>query len=362
MIPKTLLLLLFATVTLHAAEPSAVKWHPGHYVYIDNRALTPELLSLPHFRGVQKNFTWRTLEPEEGRFDFSELRSDLALAKKHGRQLVVQLTYKSFTKGVRNVPDYLRGAEFGGGVYTTIMGSYNPVLWNDAVRARFKALIVALGREFDSNPNLEAVNLPETAPSIKKGAKPQPDVQPAYNEDLYFAALKDTMFTLRHAFPHTVVIQYTNFPPNLLEQFTDYEKEIGVGMGGPDVYPREDAVNHPTKGIYRFYPKLAGIVPLGTAVQVTNYGVALKKRNALAMGYTTINDKPIVITPEDEGFIPVREHLKLAQGQLKLNYLFWSNALPSAFENVKKLLAEPDLANDPAGGLEAKLPLKAFLR
>lgn len=354
------ILTLTTSALLGAAEPPPVKWHPGHYVYVGDDKMTAEVLALPHFRGVQKNYNWRTLEPEEGRFDFSTLRADLALAKKHGRQLVVQLTYKSFAKGVRNVPDYLRGAKFGGGVYTTIMGSHNPVLWNDAVRARFKELLVALGREFDSNPNLEAVNLPETAPSIK-GAKPQPGVQP-YTEEGYFVALKDTMFALRHAFPRTVVIQYTNFPPNLLEQFTDYEKEIGVGMGGPDVYPREDAVNHPTQGIYRFYPKLAGIVPLGTAVQMTNYGVALKKRNALAMGYTTINGQPIVITAEDEQLIPVREHLQLAQRQLKLNYLFWSNKLPEAFDNVKKLLAEPDLANDPAGGLESTLPSKAFLR
>lgn len=357
----SLLFLLLVHTALGSPVSPESKWHPGHYIYVDNRAVTPELLALPHFRGVQKNYNWRTLEPQEGHFDFSTLRTDLALAKKHGRQLVVQLTYKSFARGVRNVPDYLEGAKFGGGVYATIMGSYNPVLWDDAVRARFKALIAALGREFDAHPNLEAVNLPETAPSIKEGAKPQPGVTP-YTENGYFAALKDTMLALRHAFPRTVVIQYTNFPPNLLDQFTDYEKEIGVGMGGPDVYPREDAISHPTKGVYRFYPKLAGIVPLGAAVQITNYCVALKKRNALAMGYTTINGRPIVITPEDEALIPVREHLQLAQGQLKLNYLFWSDKLPEAFENVQKLLAEPDLANDPAGGLATALPPKAFLR
>ena len=124
---KTSLLFL---LLIHPAICSPVsaesKWHPGHYIYVENLALTPELLSLPHFRGVQKNYNWRTLEPQEGRFDFSTLRADLALAKKHGRQLVVQLTYKSFARGVRNVPDYLEGTKFGGGVYATIMGSYNP--------------------------------------------------------------------------------------------------------------------------------------------------------------------------------------------------------------------------------------------
>jgi len=105
------------------------------------------VLTLPHFRGVQKVYTWRDFEPEMGRYDFSALRADLALVKKHGRQLVVQFSFKSFTKGVRNVPDYLTGEEYGGGVYVTVKGSLNPVIWNRNVAARFDAVLAALGRE-----------------------------------------------------------------------------------------------------------------------------------------------------------------------------------------------------------------------
>lgn len=360
MIPKSLLLFLFAVVGLQATEPAMVKWHPGHYVFILGRPLTADVLTLPHFRGVQKVYTWRSLEPQQGRFDFSRLRADLELARQHGRQLVVQLTHKSFSKGQRSVPDYLQGPEFGGGVYVTVNEAYNPVLWNEQVRARFKALVVALGREFDQHPNLEAVNLPETAPNARLDEVPQPGVE-AYTEAVYFAALKDMMFTLRQAFPHTVVIQYTNFPVKLLDAMTDYEKEIGVGMGGPDVYPRMDSLSDPKTGVYRLYQKLAGTVPMGAAVQVSNYTVALRKRGSLAHGHNTMNGQPIVITPEDEQLIPVRDHLVLAQQKLKLNYLFWSDQIPEAFANVQKLLAEPDLAHDPAGGLETKLPPKAFL-
>jgi hypothetical protein len=344
-----------------AAAPAAVKWHPGHYVYVAHGAVTPEVLSLPHFRGVQKIYAWREFEPEKGRYDFSELRADLALAKKHGRQLVMQFTHKSFAKGTRSVPDYLTGPEYGGGVYVTVKGAFNPVLWNRNVAERLDAVIEALGREFDRDPNLEAVNLPETAPNAYLDKTPQAGVE-TYTEQVYFEALKQAMTTLRRAFPNTVVIQYTNFPPKLLDALTDYEKEIGVGMGGPDVYPRADAINDPERGVYRLYPKLAGTVPMGAAVQQSNYAVAYKKRSSLSRGYKESKGEPIVITPEDEIPIPVREHLQLAQKQLKLNYLFWADTPKKDFENVKKLLAEPDLANDPAGGLDAKLPPKAFLR
>ncbi|MEI6076523.1 MAG: hypothetical protein WCS94_13155 [Verrucomicrobiota bacterium] len=60
--------------------------------------------------------------------------------------------------------------------------------------------------------------------------------------------------------------------------------------------------------------------------------------------------------------IPVREHLQLAQNKLKLNYLFWAKTSGDDLERVTKLLAEPDLAGDPAGGLETKIPPKAFLK
>ena len=82
----------------------------------------------------------------------------------------------------------------------------------------------------------------------------------------------------------------------------------------------------------------------------------------MGRGYTEMNGVPIVITPDDENPIPVREHLRLAQETLKLNYLFWSDKPTRDFANVKKMLAEPGLSDDPAGGLEAKLPPKAFLR
>lgn len=346
---------------LHASAAAEVKWHPGHYAYIGGGKIPETIVSLPHFRGVQKAYSWRQFETGFGQYDFSALRADLAFVRQHGRQLVMQLTFKSFTQGERNVPDYIEGPDYGGGVYVTIKGGLNPVLWNKRVGERFDALIAALGREFDRDPNLEAVNLPESAPNAYLDRTPQRGVE-TYTDAIYFEALKLRMTALRRAFPNTVVIQYTNFPTKLLDQLTDFELEIGMGMGGPDVYPREEVISHPVRGVYRLYAKLAGTVPMGAAVQSSNYSVALKKRNYLGRGQTTFNGQPIEITAEDEKPIPPREFLTLAQQVLKLNYLFWATAPAKNFDLVKEFLAEPDIARDPAGGLETKLPPKAFIR
>ena len=98
------------------AAPPAVKWHPGHYVLAGSGPISSDLL-FEHFRGVQKRYTWSDLELAKGRYDFSEIRSDLALLESHGKQLVMQVQYKAFGKGQRRVPDYVQGPEYGGGVY-----------------------------------------------------------------------------------------------------------------------------------------------------------------------------------------------------------------------------------------------------
>jgi hypothetical protein len=146
-------------------SPNGVKWHPGHYVFVGQGAIQSEHI-VDHFRGVQKMYPWKQFEPTPGHYDFSAVRADLAMLKKHGKQLVLQMQYKAFGKGARNVPGWLEGAEYGGGVYRASSGSLDPVIWNAKVGRCMDSLFAALGRELDAEPALEAVVLPETSPSV----------------------------------------------------------------------------------------------------------------------------------------------------------------------------------------------------
>lgn len=353
-----LLLRPAAAAAVDAPAPPAGKWHPGHYIFVGQGEITAALLRLPHFRGFQRTYHWAQLEPERGRYDFASIRQDLARLRPHGKQLVLQIQYKAFGKEQNCTPAYIRGPEFGGGVYRANSGSWDPVLWNDRVGARMEALFTALGQEFDAHPGLEAAVLPETAPSAQLDKNPQPGVEP-YTTARYVAALQRHMLALRRAFPHTAVIQYANFPQAALPELTAYMREIGVGLGGPDVYPRPSNLSDPVKGVYRLYAPLAGIVPLGAAVQSPDYSVAAWKRTA---AFNRGQDRQsVAITPAEEKPIPPREHLQLARATLQLNYLFWSAHPRACLEQVAALLAEPDLARDPAGGLQARQPAKVFL-
>jgi hypothetical protein len=202
------------------------------------------------------------------------------------------------------------------------------------------------------------VVLPETAPSALLEKNPQPGVEP-FTTERYVAALKHEMLALRRAFPGTAVIQYANFPQSALPDLIAYMKQIGVGLGGPDVYPRPSNLSDPEKGIYRLYAGLAGTVPLGAAVQSPDYSVASWKRTA---AFNRGQDRSTaIVTAEEEKPIPPREHLELARATLKLNYLFWSASPRESLARVAAMLTEPDLAADPAGRLDARVPTAAFV-
>lgn len=342
-----------------AATPvgTVPKWHPGHYVFVGETQIRQPHLSR-ELRGVQRLYTWAELEPVEGRYDLSSIRADLAYLAPYGKRLVLQVQYKAFGHGQRRVPAYIQGPAFGGGVFRTVSGAWDPVLWNPRVGERMDALFRALGRAFDGEYGVEAVVLPETSPGAALHIRPQLGVE-SYSAPVYVAALKERMSALRRAFPRTVVIQYTNFPPSALPELAAFMRQEGVGLGGPDVYPRQSALSDPQSGVYRLYAPLSGVVPLGAAVQSPNYSVAAKKRGA-AFSRGQPRDA-VVTTLDEEAPIPVREHLKLAQEKLRLNYLFWSAYPRERFEDVKRLLAEPELASDPAGGLIDEIPARAFL-
>jgi hypothetical protein len=318
-----------------ATATAAAKWHPGHYAFVLFSPLNERLL-YPGFLGVQKCYNWRTLEPQKDRYDFSAIRSDLAFLGQHGKRLVIQVQTKTFGSGQNSCPAYLTGPEYGGGVYRTRWGSFNPIIWDERVNQRLNALYAQLGKELDREPTLEAMVIPETAVT---GEVAIPGAAP-YTAEGYTRSVEAGMQAMRDAFPHTVVLQYVNMPLETIEPLAAYSKAHGVGFGGPDIYPFDPLLTNPQKGVYRLYAPLSGIVPLGAAVQQNDY-----------------SQKAAFRGPPGEP--TVREIYDYGRENLKLNYIFWG-IRQGYFEKVQAMMADPAFPKDAAGGLSTALP-KALL-
>lgn len=315
---------------------SRTKWHPGHYI------LTPmgmnergflnvlEILrSIPNFRGIQKLYTWTSLEPEEGVYDFSEIRTDLMRLSRIGKRLVVQVQYKSFRGDLSFAPLYLNSSKFKGGTYRHGVEGRNVLLWNDAVRDRLIALYQAMGRDLDAEVHLEAVVIPESSPGHKEYL-----IEAGYDEERYAENLRRTAKALRAAFPHTVTFLYANYPKRLLDSYSGIMRETGLGLGGPDLFPYSAPLN---RGTYLEYSKLFGVVPLSVAAQSENY-TAREYQGAYS-------------------HTPAIEMYKFARDTLRVNYIFWLwfRRPIDYFAEVERLIDEQI---PPYGGLNSACPTK----
>ncbi len=278
-----------ASETRLALVRQTLDWYPGHYLLLGNgrsevrdRALsTPGVVG--HFRGLHIKYLWSEFEGQRGDYSagFARLDADLAAVQAVGMTLLVQLQSKTFGGGSEPaVPAYLRrpGTSFCAPDQPAVCGEYRmgngraAMIWNDAVRLRFEALVTAVGKRYSPGGEraaigraLAGVALPETA--TEEGSISRQST--GYSQPKMVEALTQILRTSAGAFPSKVVFQYINFlPPNA--QARPYLKEIadfalrtpGIGLGCPDLAP---ALDTPAYGILKD-PKYAAL-PMNPAVQ-----------------------------------------------------------------------------------------------
>lgn len=351
--------IFFFCITLSGfAQP--LKWYPGHYIFTAKRSDLPGVLKdvqdRPIVRGFQISYFWDELEPTKDDYSFEAIYEDLELLNQNGKKLIIQVQYKSFAKNDPHVPEYLRTEEYEGGVYQGRTGSnWNICLWNDQVQERLTKLLQELGKQFDSNPSLVAINLPETALTDPF------DDSPFYanREDLrtiFLARLNDYNVLMREIFPRTPFVQYFNSGTAAINEHRKLALEHGIGIGGPDTWLGAYKYDAWSKYAYDYTQEMAGMVPLLHSVQWPNYHSQTQKGK---------NNNP-VLHPHVNIKNPVPDIFHFNRDTLKSNFISWvkRNQLPDSTATktywalVLDLLDSLAVAypDDPAGSMESEIP------
>lgn len=235
------------TALLLAASPAFAQ--PRNFVYLGNDELegATRILDRPDIAGAQVVYSWRSLEPSKGVYDFSDIEHDLALVQARGKSLFIQIQDRFFRPEARYVPQYLLdGPDYGGGLARQfseegegkfVAQGWVARQWDPAVRARFQALLAALARQFDGR--VLGINLPESAVVFDDGAYPE-----GFSCDAYFEAEKANALFARTAFKHSAVVQFVNFWPcewnndkTYMSRFFEFALANRIGVGGPDIVP-----------------------------------------------------------------------------------------------------------------------------
>jgi len=285
---------------------ACLKWNPGHYILPTSEEDLNEIgliLANPnnHIAGIQGYLLWRDVEIEEDIYDFSKIEEVLNFIKKYDKQLIMQISDRTFKPGEKAVPDYIyEDSKYNGGVELKIPTPGGEVsrIWDPAVNERFNNLLEELGKQFDDDHNFGGIVFEESALGIDKNA-------PGFSWETYANGIIYRNKAAVDAFPNSVVIQYMNWGP---DEFLDYVIEnlhqMGAGMGGPDLVPDKGrSLSKERMPAYDYYPLYSGKMPLGAAVQTPN----LLKDEKNEKGIFTLND-----------------FWDMGLNTLKLNYIFWS--------------------------------------
>lgn len=307
-----------------------------HFVYFakDRDAIKNHpLLTTSMLQGAQIMYSWKDIELEKDKYDFSRIREDYEYLKKHHKKLFIQLQDATFSPDFKAVPGYLLTAEYDGGVASQVsekgvVEGWVAKRWNNKVRERFALLLKALGKEFDGE--VEGVNLQETAIEVSQ------KTDRSFSERKYVTGLKANMLALKMAFPTSTTMQYANFMPGEWLPFEDkgylrgiykYGEEIGVGLGGPDLMvTRKGQLNNALTMMHEG----EFTVPLGVAIQDGNY---VGKTGA----DSDYDDSTAAVGSSHKNIVPLLHGF--AKGFLKVNYMFWVNQDPYFKEDLLPCLS-----------------------
>ncbi len=275
------------------------KYNPGHYVSMNRFDITNTMYEAlePGIRGVQWRYMWKDLEPNFGKYDFSKVRADLQLLAGQGRQLVVLIEDKTF-KNQMPTPPYLQADH----TLSTRQGGYVAKRWDPYVVTRMKALIAALGREFDSHPNFEGVGIQESALSLNDFVL----ANNGYTPEKYRDSLIEVLTSASQSLPTSRVFWYMNFLEDKQSYIGDIAAAVApldVTMGGPDILPDAWTLYTHT---YPFYDQFQSRMKLFGSMQFDSYS-HVHKDTSYPTKYWTMG-----------------EMFRFARDSLHVNYIFWN--------------------------------------
>lgn len=277
---KHILVSLICAVFFSAAAQAG---EPVNFLYTGD-GLTKKvraLLARPDIEGVQIIYSWRQLEPKKGEYDFSAIERDLAALEALDKKLFVQIQDRFFLSRYRNIPEYLlTDPAYGGGLAPQIdnpgenvpkQQGWVAVQWNDALRARFQALLRALGETFDGR--IYGLNLPESSADVDSEKD-----DTGFTCDGYFEASLSNINAARAAFATSYVVQYANFWPCEWDNDQGYMERIfedaaakGYGLGGPDIVPYRRAQMKNSYPFFNAYKDRLAIVAMAIQEPTLTY-------------------------------------------------------------------------------------------
>lgn len=290
------------------ATATVRKYHPGHYTIITNGVGAQKFMTSaiqPGMVGIVRRYSWRSVEPSQGVYDFSVIKSDLAWATANGMHFVVVITYKT-VDGTKDGPAYLDAYEIRNKV-----GGYTMQLWSPVVISRYNAMVKALGAQVDSIKSFEGLGDQESSLSIDSTTLKAW----GYTPEKYRDALINMLSASAASLPTSRVFWYMNFlsgNQSYIGSIATAVAPLGIVMGGPDDWPENKSLLNQA---YPYYTQFDAKMPLFIQVEGANFAEPHK-----TSGYAT-------------KYWTMLELYQFAVTKLHVNYMFWMHVPRPAYSD-----------------------------
>lgn len=266
-----------ATIIKPQSINNPSNFHPGYYAYLGKSNGSPlqassisAISANPDFTGIKRSYSWRSLEPTKGSYNFTVIEKDLALVQSTGKRFWITITYNEYNSNLGpDIPAYMFTDPAYGcgptyyGAYQGNDGSWRPCLWNQNLQNKLAALYSALGARFNKEPYFEGTNLGETAINTAGAA-----ASPGYSARGVEEGFKVIALAAKRAFPDKTVLQMINFAVFDLEGFANWMVSNEIGIGSPDMLLSNNGL---LDVVFPQYLKYHDLVPTGPDVQWGNY-------------------------------------------------------------------------------------------
>lgn len=237
-------------VTPPVEPPKAgMKWHPGHYVWLDRNNSTPEiraehyrqiglLANEPTIKGIKLAIYWAHLEGAPGDYSagFKIIDEYLAHLSKANKYLMLSVQDRAFGNYGTNLSQYVPGYIVNGSQYgmTKMANGVTARVWQAPTTDRLIALSKALASRYEKHPNFEMYQTEETAVSVPLNTD-------GYTYAAHATQIKRLMTESRKVWPTTQIRLSTNFfgSDSQMLDLLKFCDTLDVVVGGPDVIPNQ---------------------------------------------------------------------------------------------------------------------------
>jgi hypothetical protein len=180
----------------------------------DNTELVSKLLDKQEVNGISATFTWKDVNPQEDKYEWSKIDNLLKLAKEHDKSVILRIsTAGSDLESMSDTPDWVIESDVKTLSFKDPAGKDHkmPIFWDSTYLAKWSNFVQDLGARYDKNPAIHSIGI--TGGGVEGGTLVVPELNVPINKENYKAL--ETTLTKDHGMSQRQLVEHWKYVAEL---------------------------------------------------------------------------------------------------------------------------------------------------